>query len=484
METIKKRVLLVNPAKNDNFITYRIHMGLTLLGQILTQAGFEVLVMDYAFLRGLESKLKIPKISEVIQDFKPEIIGISVFSYLYDECQQLIDEISQCSDAPIMLGGPHISLFPEDFINDKRISYIVRGEAESIILDLVNKAEKQPVPVIINCPIPSAEEIPAINLDIAFGSKYLQNYQIQLSRGCPFNCSFCTIDLIAGRKVRARNLELCMDQIVQAKKRYPDINIITITDDCPSFNKERFKQFLVMFAEKNIDAIITIDNVRADLIDEEMLKLYVQAGGQNICLGTESGDPEVFKLVNKGESIEKIIDAAKLIRKYNLELGLCFVIGLPEDTLERHMNSIKLAKDLKADYIFWNMCIPWRGTEIHKWFNENGEVEDVRNFSTLIDSRINFKEPPAWSPLFTKEDRIKAWLMANLETYTIQIISWNNLRSFPDNTFKLIRLAIQYRIYNSLLIYMTGFVFHKVRSVFKKRLRMHSLEKIKKRNFK
>ena len=116
-------------------------MGLTLLGQILTQAGFEVLVMDYAFLRGLESKLKIPKISEVIQDFKPEIIGISVFSYLYDECQQLIDEISQCSDAPIMLGGPHISLFPEDFINDKRISYIVRGEAESIILDLVNKAE-------------------------------------------------------------------------------------------------------------------------------------------------------------------------------------------------------------------------------------------------------------------------------------------------------------------------------------------------------
>ena len=338
--------------------------------------------------------------------------------------------------------------------------------------------------MIINCPIPSAEEIPAINLDIAFGSKYLQNYQIQLSRGCPFNCSFCTIDLIAGRKVRARNLELCMDQIVQAKKRYPDINIITITDDCPSFNKERFKQFLIMFAEKNIDAIITIDNVRADLIDEEMLKLYVQAGGQNICLGTESGDPEVFKLVNKGESIEKIINAAKLIRKYNLELGLCFVIGLPEDTLERHMNSIKLAKDLKADYIFWNMCIPWRGTEIHKWFNENGEVEDVRNFSTLIDSRINFKEPPAWSPLFTKEDRIKAWLMANLETYTIQIISWNNLRSFPDNTFKLIRLARQYRIYNSLLIYMTGFVFHKVRSVFKKRLRMHSLEKIKKRNFK
>lgn len=477
MEKIKKRVLLINPAKNDNFSVIRIHMGLTLLGQILSEGGYEVLVMDYAFLRGLESKLKIPKISEVIQDFRPEIIGISVFTYLYNECQQLIDEISQHSNAPIMLGGPHISLFPEDFINDKRISYIVRGEAESVILDLANKAQRQPVPVIINCPPPSAEEIPAINLDIAFGNEYLQNYQIQLSRGCPFNCSFCTIDLIAGRKVRARNLELCMDQIIQAKKRNPNINTITITDDCPSFNKERFKQFLIMFAEKNIDSTITIDNVRADLIDEEMLKLYVKAGGQNICLGVESGNPEVFKLVNKGEPIDKIIDAARLIHKYNLELGLCFVIGLPEDTLERQRDSIKLAKDLKADYIYWNMCIPWRGTEIYKWFIKNGEVEDARNFSTLIDSRINFKKPPAWSPLFTKEDRIKAWLMANLETYTIQIISWNNLRYFPDNTLKLIRLAGQYRIYSSLLIYMRGFVFHKVRSVLKKRLRMHLLEK-------
>jgi len=66
----KKRILLINPAKNDNFIVTRIHMGLTLLGQILSEAGCEVLVMDYAFLRGLERKLKIPNVSEVIQNFK------------------------------------------------------------------------------------------------------------------------------------------------------------------------------------------------------------------------------------------------------------------------------------------------------------------------------------------------------------------------------------------------------------------------------
>lgn len=476
----KKRILFVNPAKDDDFLITRIHMGLTLLGQILSEAGCEVLVMDYAFLRGLKNKLKIPKVSEVIQDFKPDIIGISVFSYLYDECQQLIDEIVQYSNVPIILGGPHTTLFPEDFINDKRISYIVHGEAESIILGLVDNAERQPIPVIINCPTPSAEAIPAINLDIAFGSEYLQDYQIQLSRGCPFNCNFCTIDLIAGRRARARNLELCMNQIIQAKKHYPTINLISITDDCPSFNKGRFKQFLILFADKNPGLILTIDNVRADLIDEEMLKLYIEAGGQNICLGVESGNTEVFNLANKGESIEEIIEAARLIRKYNLALGLCFVIGLPEDTLKRHKSSIKLAKNLKADYIFWNMCVPWPGAEISKWFKENGEVGDMRNFSTLIDSQFNFKNPPAWSSLFTREDRIRAWISANLETYALQVISRNNLRYLPENVLKLFRLAIKYKIYNSLLIYMGGFFFHKVRSALKNRSRMHLLKNRKK----
>lgn len=474
-----KRVLLLNPAKNDNFSVIRIHMGLTLLGQILSEAGCEVLVMDYAFLRGLEGKIKIPNISEVIQNFKPEVIGISIFSYLYDESQRMIDNVSKISDAPIMIGGPHVTFFPEDFMKDKRVSYLVRGEAESIILDLVNNAKQQPFPVIINCPPPSAEEIPAVNLDIAFGSQYLQNYQIQLSRGCPFSCSFCNIDLIAGKKVRARNLELCIEQIVTAKKHYPNINNITITDDCPTFNKKRFKQFLIMFADNKIDATLSIDNVRADLIDEEILQLYVKAGGRNICLGTESGHPEVFNLVNKGESLEEIVNAAKLIRKYDLELGLCFVIGLPEDTLEKHEYSIKLAKHLKADYAFWNMCTPWPRTEIEKWFKEYGEINDVRNFSTLIDSRVNFKNPPAWSTSFTKEDRIKAWLMANLETYTLPIIFWGNLRYFPSNMLRLFKLARRYDLQKSFLIYATGFAFHKIQLVLRNHWRVYLLQKRK-----
>jgi anaerobic magnesium-protoporphyrin IX monomethyl ester cyclase len=441
-----KRVLLVNPAKQDNFGVNRIHMGLSLLGEILVSSGHEVKIMDYAFLRSLEGRISVPSIEEVIHEFKPDVIGISVFTYLYNECQTLINKTSHCCSMPIILGGPHFAIFPDSFGDDNRISYIVRGEAERVILNLIEAGKREQHPVFIDCPFPSPDDIPAVNLDVAYGSQYLKVYQIQLSRGCPYNCSFCNVELIAGRRVRARALETCLDQIVKAKERYPDSESVTITDDCPTFEKKRFKQFLRMFREANLGCGLTIDNMRANLIDEEMIQLYVAAGGRNVCLGVESGHPEVFGLINKGESLEDIIEAVRLVRKYGLRLGLCFVIGLPGDNLERHAYSMRLAKTLKPDYIFWNMCIPWPGTKVHEWFQVHGNIGDLRNFSTLIDPRVNFKDPVCTSVAFPKEDRIRTWLMANMETH-------NYFRN-PHDIWKLLSLTYRYKIYRSFAIYL------------------------------
>jgi radical SAM superfamily enzyme YgiQ (UPF0313 family) len=419
-------------------------MGLSLLGEILISNGHEVSLVDYAFLRS-EKTIIAPSIEEVVHEFRPDVIGLSVFTYLYDECQALIDRISQYCNVPIILGGVHFTIFPHDFNDDSRISYIVRGEAENTILNLVTSARREPHPVFIDCPPPSPEDIPGINLDIAWGSHCLRDYQIQLSRGCPYNCTFCNIRYIGGRRVRPRDLEICLHQIVEAKRRYPNIKVVSITDDCPTFDKERFKKFLRMFKAANTGCNLLVDNMRANLIDEEMIQLYVDAGGINICLGVESGHPDVFKQTNKGESLEDIIRAAELVRKHNLALGLCFVIGLPGDNLQRHSYSMRLAKALKPDYVFWNMCIPWPGTESHDWYQTHGEIGDIRNFSTLIDPRAKFRKPVASSRDFSQEDRTKAWLMANMETH-------NYFRHWRD-TLKLTSLALRYKLYRSFTIY-------------------------------
>lgn len=441
----RKRILLLNPCKQDGFSVNRIHMGLTLLGDILKDAGHEVMLFDFAFLRDLRSHIRVPEIEEIIDEFGPDVIGISVFTYLYDECESLIERISRHSDLPIILGGPHFSVFPEDFKHDSRISYVVHGEAEKIILKLAEIAKREKQPIHVDCPLPLAQEIPAVNLDIAYGSEHLKVYQIQLSRGCPYRCSFCTIERIAGRRVRSRDIESCLVEIAKAKRSHPQLEAIDITDDCPTFDRIRFKTFLKILAQANIGCELVIDNMRANLIDEEMLQLYVAAGGKNICLGVESGHPEVFRMVNKDEKLDDIVQAARLIRKYRLILGLCFVIGLPGDNLKRHAKSMALAKALKPDYVFWNMCIPWPGTEVHRWYQMHGHVGDLRNFSTLIDPHGRFREPVAYTSDFSLRDRVRAWLMANLETH----------RYFrdPRDSWTILVLSLKYRTYRSIAIY-------------------------------
>lgn len=461
--TEQRRVLLLNPGKKAGFGVGRIHMGLSLLARILADNNHDVRIVDFAFLSNTGGAL--PKVQDVIDDFRPDIIGISAFTFLYNEVVEMLETIANSSSAPILLGGPHITTFPDDFANDTRVSYLVCGEAENEILNLVRTATRQALPVKIISQKPTPDQIPAANLDAAIGVDTLDEYQIQLSRGCPYQCSFCTVRNIAGCKPRGRSLDTCIKELIEAKRRFPRIMSFAITDDCPTFDRNRFKTFLRMLSEAKTGCKLTIDNLRARDVDEELMKLFMQAGGQNMCLGVESGNATVFKLVNKGESLEEIIHAAKLVRKNGLALGLCFVIGLPEDTLSRHSDSIALAKNLKPDYIYWNMCVPWPETDIMKWFLAHGSVGDVRNFSTLVDSNISFCLPAAVSADFSRSDRIKAWLMANMETYAFNL-------TIP-NIMRLRVLAKEYGLQVSLSRFLTGKVPHDIGVLSRKICRVY-----------
>jgi hypothetical protein len=109
---------------------------------------------------------------------------------------------------------------------------------------------------------------------------------------------------------------------------------------------------------------------------------------------------------------------------------------------------------LKPDYVFWNMCIPWPGTEVYAWYQKHGHVGDLRNFSTLIDPHGRFRDPVAYSIDFSIKHRVRAWLMANLETH----------RYFrdPRDVWRLIILSLHYRICKSFGIY---FVRHLIPEV-------------------
>ena len=143
--------------KDDGFPVTRIHMGLMLLAEILESNGHSARVVDFSFLSHLaqEQQYSVPSIAQVVREFEPDVVGLSVFSYLYDECCVAIDQISQATQAPIILGGPHFAVFPDDFKDDPRVSYVLCGEAETEILHVVERAQGLECPKVIRCRTPA-----------------------------------------------------------------------------------------------------------------------------------------------------------------------------------------------------------------------------------------------------------------------------------------------------------------------------------------
>jgi len=410
---MNKRVLLINPKrKAENTSSQWPHLGLTILATILRNNGFTPMVVDYSFDHDA------PDVKHFVREFDPDVVGITMWTSFVDVANSIIEKVLGVKRLSIIVGGPHTTLYSQDLEGDTRISYIVSGEAESVVVDVMQHAEIQQKPVIVHCPIPDINKLPFPDFRLCYNHQKMAVKPIQMSRGCPFNCSFCEVHKLFGRRVRFRDIEACIEEIRQAKEMWPNLRQIRIVDDAPTIQLKRFIEFLKMYIDANIGLGIYIDNTRADGISEELLDLLKQCNISHICLGIESGNPEVFKAVDKGETMEEIERATTLIKRKKIPLQLCFVLGLPYATYEKDLDSIKLARQLKPAWVFWNMCVPHRGTRAREWFEEHGRLLREEGFSSLVDYNLDMDTPTVETDDYTLWERKRVWIKANLQTGT------------------------------------------------------------------
>ena len=434
MEAGKKRVLLFN-AKREKCDAVSPHLGLAMLSGVLTRKGHEVLVVDYQLTH------TAPSPAEFVKSFHPDVVGVTLYTATMKEANEVIDEVSKF-DLPIMVGGPHATLYHDELAADARLDYIVTGEAENVIVDVVESARLLEKPQLVRTTPPDPKLLPYPEFSF-HGREGITIYPMQTSRGCPNACSFCAVHLVSTRKWRPRTPETCVDELAKAKKELPNLSSVIIFDDNPTVKNDHIVRFLNAYIKENINLTLTVINTRADGLNEEIITLLKKARCPSIGLGVESGCPDVFNRIGKGETLEEIRTAARLVRKHGLPLSLCFVIGLEGDSLEKTKDSINLAKELKPDHIFWNMITPFKGTKIREWYDENGRVFDVVNHSSYIDGDFVCEEPCAESPDFGIEDRKKAYLMAILETNDNKL----RLRHIP----RLLPSVRRYKLYGEFL---------------------------------
>lgn len=414
------RVLFIRPKKKTD--THLMpHLGLGMLSAVLKARGHEVLVADHMLFQDTPP----PTAARLISDFSPDIIGVSMYTATAGECLRVIDEITAVTDKPVMVGGPHASIYSGDLALNPGISYIFKGEAELSIAGVVEKSGRPAAPVIVEARPPDVNALPCPDFSSFLNKERIKIYPLVTSRGCPFQCSFCVVRQVSTAAWRGRDHKACADEVEKAAGYLKGLELVKISDDCPTLDLDRFKAFLRDYAGRKLGLPMTIDNTRADRIDGEFARLAKEAGNGTLCVAVEHGDPEVFGLINKGESLETIRKAAETIKSNGLELRLCFVIGLPGDSLKKTEASIKLAKELKPVHIYWNMAHPLKGTRIRDWFEKNGaEISGDLDYTSYDAHSLLIREPLVSTSDFTREDRKKAYFRAVVETDQYNL-SWS-----------------------------------------------------------
>ena len=407
------RVFLIVPARESTpFATP--HLGCAMLTASLKQHGHDVRVYDYAYLRGEERSWEA--VRRQLEEFRPDVVGVSVCTASVSTAKELARRAKELLNAPVVAGGPHATLNSDKLIALEYIDTVVTGDGEMVLPHIAAQPEQFAKKIVAAGQI-DVRAVPPADFSAFHQPERIHVYPLMTSRGCPFNCSFCTVHTVTSRKWRSRELESVFAELDAAVRQFPKLKRIEIHDDCPTTDVPRFKTFLRELIARKLPLALTVANVRADTVDEELVDLLIKAGSTSICIAAEHGNPEVFDFIGKAEKLEEIERAARIIKNRGAKLSLCFVIGLPKDNLERIRDSVKLAKRLRPSLIYWNMAHPFRHTRIREWYEANGgTILDDDDHSSYAEPSLTCDEPIVWTPDFTAEQRKQAKFLCVVET--------------------------------------------------------------------
>jgi len=145
-------------------------------------------------------------------------------------------------------------------------------------------------------------------------------------------------------------------------------------------NKERTKQVCNLIVEKGYHKKADFGcQTRGDAIDQEILEHLKKANFTSIAFGMETGSERMMKIINKGETVEQNVRAARLAKEYGFKVMASFIMGLPTETKEERKMTFDLANSLDLDYAKFNNATPYPGTELY----DIGMHPEIRTRSSI-----------------------------------------------------------------------------------------------------
>ncbi len=367
-------------------------VSLASLGAILEEEKVNVNVLDLA-----TSLDPINDLKNKLNDFNPDYVGVTFTTPLYNEAKEIARITKEFDNNIITIaGGVHVSALPKDTLNECEFDIGVMGEGEETLKELVNEKElskingicyKKDNEIIINPKRPlikNLDDLPLpawhlFNINKYKASKLTTRNQpvgpIETSRGCVYGCIYCNKDIF-GRTFRFKSPERVIKEIEHMLSF--GFKEIHIWDDNFSTKLDRAKKICDIIIEKGLNKKFTwalACGIRADCIDEEFIRKAKEAGCYSIYIGVETGNPELLKRINKGETLEEIKRAFELCKKVEIETVAFYMFGLPGETKETMDKTIEFAKKLDSDYAKFTITVPYPSTPLFYEWDEKGYIK-------------------------------------------------------------------------------------------------------------
>jgi radical SAM superfamily enzyme YgiQ (UPF0313 family) len=413
--------------------------SLLVVAALLEREGVEVDLID------MEAEgLSYEDTLERIRLFTPDLLGFTVTSWSFHSVIRWIKKFKADCAIPVLVGGEHLRLYPEETMSHEAIDFCITGEAELPLPEFISAFRegrsfhgirslcfRENGQVVIDRTIRYVEDINSI----PFPARHLiknERYEnvlsrkknftaIITSRGCPFNCAFCTHN---HQKYRARSPENVVDEIEFNLKNF-NIREFDIYDSTFTADEKRVIRICEEIRRRKLAVGFTVRS-RVDIVSREMIDSLKSAGCHTILYGIESSNPDILKMMNKQISLDQVMKTVSYTKQRGMKALGFFLFGFPGETRQTIEETIRFSLALPLDYALYSILLPMPDTDIYTYYREHG-LGDYWKEYTLDEASVGLIEFIGTG--VTRAETSQLALEAYKRFYFRPRIIWNRLKT-------------------------------------------------------
>lgn len=406
---------------------------------------------------------------QIINEGKPNYIGIRSFSINADELYSLCNKIKKNFPKTFLIvGGPHASTAPEEVLKKAPVDIIVIGEGEYTFLELISKllerkdysdvagivfnkngrkiftSKREPIVDLDNLPFPEYDLIDleqyATKMNWALMKR--KNALIESSRGCPFDCIFC--HNLFGKRVRFRSADSIFNEI---KKLYDKYNVdeFFFVDDAFNLDYNRAIKLFDKIIDSNIKIKIHfINGLRGDLLDQNFIDKMVSAGTISVAYAVETASKRLQKYIHKNINLEKLKKNIEYTCEKDIMVRLFFMFGFPTETEKEVEQTLSSMKQFKKCLPLFFAVKYYKNTKMYDLaIKEDFSKTELNKVGKGGYHQIEFCSTPLLSEIFMKkvlyrylkEVLLNKERMKNIINIQRKYLSDNEIKNFYSEFF-------------------------------------------------